>query len=149
MPALELVRQARQVGIVWPGFEQEHAPTGIFGQSSGDNRAGRSSADDDHIEFIGLGHDTSVEARRLQEQTFAGTRRKYELGTATILDIVIGQRDTTTRELVEVDARNQYIRARNNLENILGNILQDYDVSIEEATKGVVSRQPDAVPVLQ
>ena len=40
-------------------------------------------------------YDTSVEARKLQEQTSAGTRRKYELGTATILDVVITQRDTT------------------------------------------------------
>ena len=92
-------------------------------------------------------YNTSVEASKLQEQTFNGTRRKYELGTATILDVVIGQRDTTTRELAEVDARNQYIRARTNLENILGNILQDYDVSIEEAINGVVSRAPDMIPV--
>src|SRR6185436_13724637 len=91
-------------------------------------------------------YNTSVEARRLQEQTFNGTRRKYELGTATILDVVIGQRDTTNRELAEVDARNQYIRARNNLQNILGNILQEYDVKIDEAKTGKVSRQPDPVP---
>src|SRR5262249_7802045 len=93
-------------------------------------------------------YETSVEARRLQEQTFNGTRRKYELGTATILDVVIGQRDSTARELVEVDARNQYIRARNNLQNILGNILQTYDVNIEEAKTGQVSRQPDAIPAV-
>jgi outer membrane protein TolC len=93
-------------------------------------------------------YDTSVEARRLQEQTFNGTRRKYELGTATILDVVIGQRDSTTRELVEVDARNQYIRARNNLQNILGSILQTYDVNIEEAKTGQVSRPADAPPAI-
>lgn len=93
-------------------------------------------------------YDTSVVARQLQEQTFNGTRRKYELGTATILDVVIGQRDLTTRELVEVDARNQYIRARNNLQNILGNILQVYDVNIDEAKSGQVSRQPDVIPAV-
>jgi outer membrane protein TolC len=100
------------------------------------------------LEQARAAYDTSVEARRLQEQTFNGTRRKYELGTATILDVVIGQRDTTTRELAEVDARNQYIRARNNLQNILGNILQQYDVNIDEARKGQVSRPPDMVPAV-
>jgi outer membrane protein TolC len=94
-------------------------------------------------------YETSMEARRLQEQTFNGTRRKYELGTSTILDIVIGQRDLTARELAEVDARNQYVRARNNLENILGNILQDYEVSIDEALKGTVSRPPDPIPAVR
>jgi outer membrane protein len=93
-------------------------------------------------------YDTSVEARRLQDETTAGTRRKYELGTATILDVVIGQRDATTRELSEVDARNQYVHARVNLENVLGRILQDYDISIDEAKTGVVSRPPDMIPAV-
>ncbi|MBZ5725041.1 MAG: TolC family protein [Acidobacteriia bacterium] len=93
-------------------------------------------------------YDTSVEARRLQDQTFAGTRRKYELGTATILDVVITQRDDTTRQLAEVDALAQYVRARTNLQNTLGRILQDYDVSIAEAAKGVVARDPDPIPAV-
>jgi len=93
-------------------------------------------------------YDTSVEARELQDRTTAGTRRKYELGTATILDVVIGQRDATTRELSEVDARNQYIHARVNMENVLGTILKDYDVSIDEAKSGVVSRPPDMIPAV-
>ena len=70
-------------------------------------------------------YDTSVEARRLQEQTFNGQRRKYELGTTTILDVVIGQRDLTTRELAEVNAKNQYIHAQINLQNVMGEILKD------------------------
>ncbi len=93
-------------------------------------------------------YDTSVEARELQDQTTAGTRRKYELGTATILDVVIGQRDATTRELSEVDARNQYIHARVNMQNVLGTILKDYDINIDEAKSGEVSRPPDMIPAV-
>jgi outer membrane protein TolC len=100
------------------------------------------------LENARAAYDTSVEARRLQDQTYAGTKRKYELGTATILDVVITQRDATTRELSEADARNQYIRARNNLENVLGRILEDYQVSIDEAKSGVVGRPPDLIPVV-
>jgi outer membrane protein TolC len=91
--------------------------------------------------------ETSVEARKLQEQTLAGTQRKYELGTSTILDVVITQRDTTTRELNEVDALSQYNRARINLESILGTVLTDYQVDIEQAKTGVVGREPDPIPV--
>ena len=93
-------------------------------------------------------YDTSVEARKLQEQTLAGNRRKYELGTATILDVVITQRDTTTRELAEVQAKNAYIHAHLNLENVKGQTLKDYDVSIEDAKKGVVGREPDLIPAV-
>jgi hypothetical protein len=53
-------------------------------------------------------YDTSVVARKLQDETLAGTRRKYELGTATILDVVIAQRDDTTRRLSEVDSLVQF-----------------------------------------
>jgi outer membrane protein len=91
-------------------------------------------------------YDTSVEARKLQEQTSNGTRRKYELGTATILDVVLTQRDATTRKLAEVEALNQYMHARLNLQNTLGRILQDYNVSIEDAKTGVVGRPPDLIP---
>jgi outer membrane protein TolC len=92
--------------------------------------------------------ETSVEARKLQEQTLAGTQRKYELGTSTILDVVITQRDTTTRELNEVDALNQYNRARINLQSVMGTVLTDYDVDIEQAKTGVVGREPDPIPVV-
>jgi len=100
------------------------------------------------LENARASYDTSVEAARLQDQTYAGTRRKYELGTATILDVVITQRDATTRELAEADALNQYIRARTNLQNVLGIILDDYHVSIDEAKSGVVGRPPDLIPVV-
>ena len=89
--------------------------------------------------------ETAVVAKKLQEQVLAGTRRKYELGTATILDVVISQRDTTTRELSEVDSLNQYIHARTNLENVLGTVLQDYEVNIDDAKTGMVGRAPDMI----
>ncbi len=92
--------------------------------------------------------ETSVEARKLQEQTLAGTQRKYELGTSTILDVVITQRDTTTRQLAEVDALSQYNRARLNLQSVLGTVLTDYQVDIEQAKTGVVGREPDPIPAV-
>jgi outer membrane protein TolC len=92
-------------------------------------------------------YETSVVARQLQDETLAGTRRKYELGTATILDVVIAQRDDTTRQLSEADARSQYQRARTNLGQTLSTILDDYNVSLDEAKAGVVGREPD-LPVV-
>jgi outer membrane protein TolC len=93
-------------------------------------------------------YDTAVVARKLQDATLAGTHRKYELGTATILDVIIAQRDDTTRQLSEVDSRNQYQRAKTNLEQQLGKILDDYQVDIDEAKTGVVKREPDAIPAV-
>lgn len=92
-------------------------------------------------------YETSVVARRLQDETLAGTRRKYELGTATILDVVIAQRDDTARQLSEADARNQYQRARTNLQQTTSSILDDYSVNLDQARTGVVAREPD-LPVV-
>ncbi len=93
-------------------------------------------------------YDSAVTARKLQDQTLAGVRRKYELGTSTITDVMIAQRDDTTRQLSEVDTRRQYIDARTSLKQQLGTILDDYDVNIDEAKMGVVARAPDLPVVL-
>jgi outer membrane protein len=94
-------------------------------------------------------YDTAVVARKLQDETMAGTRRKYELGTATILDVVISQRDDTTRRLSEVDALAQLQRARTNLQQALGKTLDVYGVDLEDAKTGVVKRDADMIPAIQ
>jgi outer membrane protein TolC len=93
-------------------------------------------------------YDTSVQARKLQEQTLNGERRKYELGTSSILNVVLVQRDTTTRELAEVDAKSQYIKAHSAVDQVLGRTLEIYNVDIEEARQGVVKREPDLIPAV-
>ena len=72
----------------------------------------------------------AVAARKLTDETLNGVRRKYELGTATILDVVIAQRDDTARRLSEVDARRQYVDARTNMQQQLGTILDEYKVDL-------------------
>ena len=93
-------------------------------------------------------YDTAVEARKLQEQTLAGERRKYELGTTTILNVVIVQRDTTNAQVAEVEALRQYIDSRVALENVLGRTLEDHNVSMDDAQHGVVGREPDLIPAV-
>jgi outer membrane protein TolC len=85
--------------------------------------------------------DTAVKARKLQEQTFAGTRRKYELGTASFLDVVVVQRDVVTAQSSEVNALRSYSSARNNLDLVLGRVLDAHQVDIREAATGKVKRQ--------
>ena len=93
-------------------------------------------------------YETSVQARRLQEQTLKGEQRKYELGTSTILNVVLVQRDATARALAEIEARSQYIKAHTAVDQVLGRTLDVYGVDIEEARQGVVKREPDIVPAI-
>ena len=90
-------------------------------------------------------YQTAVEARRLEEQVLAGERRKYELGTSSILNVIQVQRDTTARELTELDLKSQYVKARNALDNVLGKTLEVQNVDVGEAQRGVVGREPDII----
>ena len=88
---------------------------------------------------------TQVEARRLQEQALAGEKRKYELGTSTILNVLQVQRDTTNAQVSEIEALRQYVDSRTALRQVVGTTLEDYNVNIEEAKRGVVGREPDLI----
>jgi hypothetical protein len=47
-----------------------------------------------------------------------------------------------------VNALNTYIHARINLDNAMGRVLETYNVSIDDAKKGVVGRDPDPIPAV-
>ena len=92
-------------------------------------------------------YETSVVSRKLADQTLDGTRRKYALGTATILEVVTAQRDDTSRRLSEVDTLDQLQAARTSMDQSLGKILDDYGVTLDQAKSGQVGREPD-LPVV-
>jgi outer membrane protein TolC len=78
-----------------------------------------------------------------------GEKRKYELGTSTLFNVVIAQRDATARALAETDAKNQYMRSNNALQQVLGRTLEIYNVDIDEAKSGTVKREADLIPAVQ
>jgi outer membrane protein TolC len=91
-------------------------------------------------------YETAVQARKLQEQVLAGERRKYELGTSSLINVIQVQRDTTTRFLTEVDLRSQYVKSSTALDNVLGKTLEVQNVDIGEAKNGIITREPDMIP---
>src|ERR1022692_2501316 len=90
-------------------------------------------------------YQTAVEARKLQEQVLTGERRKYELGTSSILNVIQVQRDTTARELTELDLKSQYIKSHTALDNVLGKTLEVQNVDLGQALNGIVTREPDMI----
>ena len=100
------------------------------------------------LEEARAAYETAVKARKLKEQTFAGTQRKYELGTATFTDVVVLQRDLVNSQASENNAANAYIKARNNMDQVMGRLLETNNVDIKEAYQGKVQRQSDLPPVI-
>jgi outer membrane protein TolC len=91
-------------------------------------------------------HEAALKSRRLQEQTLEAEQKKYALGSSTIFLVIQAQRDLATAQGVEVTALANYSRARNNLDVSTGRLLEVNSVSLEEASKGLVSKAPTAIP---
>jgi len=92
--------------------------------------------------------ETAAKARLLTVQTFDGTQKKYLAGKATFTEVEVGQRDVVTAEAAEISALNSYIKARTNLDMVLGRILEANRVDLGEAYQGKVSRPPGPIPEL-
>jgi outer membrane protein len=93
-------------------------------------------------------YQAAQKSRVLQEQTLDAEQKKYALGASTIFFVIQAQRDLAQAQAVEVAALSTYNRARVSLDRATGQILETYNVSVDEAMKGSVSRPPNALPVV-
>ena len=93
-------------------------------------------------------YQAAVKSRVLEEQTLDAEQKKYALGASTIYNVIQIQRDLTTAQGNEVTAESNYIKARNNMNFVTGQILAVNKIDIDEAYKGQVSTPPTPIPVL-
>jgi len=91
-------------------------------------------------------YQAAAKSRDLEEQTLAAEEKRYQAGVSAVYTVIQIQRDLATARGNEVSAASSYIRARTNLDTVLGMILEVNHVSIDEARRGAVSRPPDAIP---
>jgi outer membrane protein TolC len=88
----------------------------------------------------------AVEGRKLQEEMLDSERKRFDLGSSTIFQIVQSQRDLATARTAEINAMRSYIGARVEMDRVTGQTLAKNNVSVEEAYVGRVSKQPDPAP---
>jgi outer membrane protein TolC len=91
-------------------------------------------------------YEAAVKTRVLQEQTLDAEQKKYALGASTVFLVVQAQRDLAQAQSQEVAALSAYSKARNSLDQATGRILDVYNIQLEEARSGRVSRPPSALP---
>jgi outer membrane protein TolC len=85
-------------------------------------------------------YEAAVKSRELQEQTLKNDQRRYELGSATVFQIVQGQRDLATAQNSETQAMANYTHARVSFDQAVGRTLEANGVSVEEALGGRMGR---------
>ncbi len=92
-------------------------------------------------------YESATKTRLLQEQTLAAEEKKFAVGASTIFFVVQAQRDLAVAQQQEVTALNAYSKARVALDQATGRVLDRYNVQIDEARSGSVSRPADPPPV--
>jgi outer membrane protein len=92
---------------------------------------------------------SAVKSRILQEQTLDAEQKKFAVGASTPFLVIQAQRDLSNAGGVEVVAEATYIQARLQLDIATGRVLEVYDIEVDEAKKGHVSRAPSPLPAVE
>jgi len=91
-------------------------------------------------------YDAALKQRLLQIQTVEAEQKKLEMGVSTTYNVILTQRDLTTAESNVVTATSAYSKAKVELSRSTGQTLYDNNVSMDEAFKGKVNREPSPIP---
>jgi outer membrane protein TolC len=93
--------------------------------------------------------DTASQSRDLALQTLDAEQKKLALGASTIFQVIQAQRDVANAQSAEVAALSAYARARSQVDQATGLVLEHNNVVIEEARQGRVSRPPSPPPAIE
>jgi outer membrane protein len=91
----------------------------------------------------------AVKSRILQQQTLDAEQKKYAVGASTPFLVIQAQRDLSNAGGAVVVAEATYVQAKLQLDVATGRELEVYNIQIDEARQGRVSRSPDGVPVVE
>jgi outer membrane protein len=91
-------------------------------------------------------YQSAVKQLTLQQQTVDAEEKKLALGASTTYNVILTQRDLVTAQSNQVAAESAYAKARVEMDRATGQTLNNTDISIDEAFRGVVSRPPSAIP---
>ena len=81
-------------------------------------------------------YEAAVEASRLQDQSVSVEQQTFDVGLSTNLQLIQYQTYLAQARSTEVASRAAYVKAQIALERALGTILEDHDVTIDEAYRG-------------
>jgi outer membrane protein TolC len=93
-------------------------------------------------------YDAAVLARALQEQSLRIEMERYQNGLSTPFLVMQYQGQVAQARSSEVGVRDQYVTAKTALERAVGDILENHNVSIDEAYHGKISAKPSAIPAV-
>ena len=91
-------------------------------------------------------YQSATKAQTLQAQTLDAEQKKLALGASTIYNVIADQQALAQAEYSVVQSEAAYAKAKVEMDRSTGQILYNNNISIDEAFRGVVSRQPSPLP---
>jgi outer membrane protein TolC len=91
-------------------------------------------------------YQAGVKARILQEQSLDAEQKRYAAGASIIYNVILTQRDLATARQNELAAEAAYAKSKVELDRVTGQTLNNSNISLAEAFKGIVSRAPHPLP---
>jgi outer membrane protein TolC len=91
-------------------------------------------------------YQAAVKGVHLQQESLDAEQKKLELGASTTYNVILMQRDLVTAQSSQVTAEAAYVKSKVELDRATGQILNNNNVSLDEAFNGVVSRPPSLIP---
>jgi len=91
-------------------------------------------------------YESAVLQQKLQEETVAAEQKKLDAGVSTTYNVILTQRDLVTAQSNVVTAMSAYAKAKVELARATGQTLESNSISLDEAVKGKVARDPSTLP---
>ena len=90
--------------------------------------------------------DAAAETRKLQEESLSIEQEKFNVGLSTNFLVIQYQSYLAQARSTEVAARSAYSKAKVQLERAIGRTLENNNVQIDEAMRGLVMKPPTPLP---
>ncbi len=94
------------------------------------------------VEQAAAAYRASTDQVTFEERTVAAVEKRYELGVATLYDVITARRDLEDARLTALIAATDYAKAEAGLERSLGTLLQTWGVSVVNAYQGTPTVMP-------
>jgi len=89
-------------------------------------------------------YSAAVNTRELQDQLLTAEQQKFSFGKSNTTNLIIAQRALITAQTSEITAAVAYAHARVALDQVSGETLNTYHISLDEALEGHLTRQSEA-----
>jgi len=94
------------------------------------------------VEQAAAAYQASTDQVTFEEMTVAAVEKRYELGVATLYDVITARRDLEDARLTALIAATDYAKAQAGLERSLGTLLQVWGISVVNAYQGTPAVMP-------